>query len=321
MSKKLLCLAFVIALISGMAQAALVHQYTFEDGTADDSVGAADGNLVGDAAVVDRALVLDGVDDWMDMDGSIIDVNTYSEVSIEVWYTPAAGQNTGFTMLAYLGGFGTYESWGGSDYFFITSAREDDVSRAAISNGTSAGPWGLETGVDGTEYDDDNMHLMVGTIDSSGISLYIDGSLVSGPVALAAHNSINGISQGFVGLGKGGYTNDPEWAGTIHEFNIYDHALSLNEVQIHWATGPSSGGLSKAHDPDPQSGANNVGTANGNYISLTLSWKTGLDPLDSNYYDPNINNHLLYLDTNSAKLHYGGGAWSGGLGGAGGEIN
>ncbi|MBN1805530.1 MAG: hypothetical protein JW837_09780, partial [Sedimentisphaerales bacterium] len=69
----------------------------------------------------------------------------------------------------------------------------------------------------------------------------------------------------------------------------------------------------KAWDPDPQSGAEDVGTATGTPIALTLSWKTGMDPCDTNNFDPNINNHLLYLDTNSAKLHYGGGAWSGGL--------
>jgi hypothetical protein len=81
------------------------------------------------------------------------------------------------------------------------------------------------------------------------------------------------------------------------------------------------GDLGEAWDPDPQDDATNVGTANGNYVQLTLSWKTGLDPANPNNFDPNINNHLLYLDVNDANLGYGNGAWSGGLGGAGGEIN
>ena len=43
--------------IEYMLPAKLTHSYTFEDGTAADSVGGADGTLAGDAAIVDGSLV------------------------------------------------------------------------------------------------------------------------------------------------------------------------------------------------------------------------------------------------------------------------
>jgi hypothetical protein len=47
----------------------LTHQYTFNDGTANDSVGGANGVLVGGAAIVDGALVTTAQDQWMEMPG------------------------------------------------------------------------------------------------------------------------------------------------------------------------------------------------------------------------------------------------------------
>ena len=48
--------------------------------------------------------------------------------------------------------------------------------------------------------------------------------------ALSATNVISGISQNFAYLAKGGYTGDPEWLGAIHEFRIYNKALSIGEA-------------------------------------------------------------------------------------------
>ncbi|MBN1796635.1 MAG: LamG domain-containing protein [Sedimentisphaerales bacterium] len=73
-------------------------------------------------------------------------------------------------------------------------------------------------------------------------------------------------------------------------------------------TGISS--IGNAWDPDPENEIDNVGEPNATQgpLQITLKWKTGLDPIDPNNFDPNINNHLVYMDINSAKLHYGGGS-------------
>jgi len=226
--------------LTGPELANPVHSYTFEDGTANDSVGSAHGTLIGDAAVVGGALVLDGDGDWMSMPGEVIAMNTYSEVTVETWFTSVAGGNTGFHMLAAFGEEGTGANPGfGYKYLFITPARGDDVSRAAIQTSSmDDSPWDEETGVSATvEHDDGIEHHFVATVDATNITFYIDGVLI-GSEPLAAGNEIAGIGQAVAYLGKGVYTVDPLWTGSINELNIYDRALSLGQVESNYAAGP-----------------------------------------------------------------------------------
>jgi hypothetical protein len=211
----------------------LVHQYTFDDGTANDSVGQAHGTLIGDASIVDGSLVLDGDGDWMDMPGDIIALNTFSELSIEVRFTSVAGGNTGFHMLAAFGEEGTGADPGfGYKYLFITPARGDDVSRVAIQTSSMDGdPWSEETGVSAAvEHDDGLEHHFVCTVNATDITFYIDGELI-GSAALAEGNEIAGIGTAAAHLGKGVYNVDPLWTGSVDEFNIYNRVLSGEEVR------------------------------------------------------------------------------------------
>jgi hypothetical protein len=229
----------------------LVHSYTFEDGTANDSVGSAHGALVGDTAVVDGSLVLDGDGDWMDMPGEIIAMNTYSEVTVETWFTSVEGGNTGFHMLAAFGEEGTGADAGfGYRYLFITPARGDDVSRVAIQTSSmDADPWSEETGVSATtEHDDGLEHHFVCTVNATDITFYIDGELI-GSEPLAAGNEIAGIGTDAAHIGKGVYNVDPVWAGSVEEFNIYNRALSLDEIQANYAAGPQKEGPPAKVDP------------------------------------------------------------------------
>jgi hypothetical protein len=217
-----------------------VHSYTFEDGTADDSVGDADGILMGDAFVDSGSLFLDGDGDWMDMSGDVIAMNTYPEVTIEAWFTPEAGGNTGFHMLAAFGEEGTgAATWAGYKYLFMTPARGDDVSRAAIQTySMDDSPWDEETGVsDVVEHDDGLQHHFVCTVNATDLAFYIDGVLI-GTAALDPGNEIAGIGTAVARLGKGVYPADPLWMGTIEEFNIYNVALTTDDVAANYAKGP-----------------------------------------------------------------------------------
>jgi hypothetical protein len=221
-----------------------VHSYTFEDGTANDSVGSAHGTLVGDAAVVNGQLVLDGDGDWMDMPGDIIAMNTYEELTIEVMFTSVAGGNTGFHTLTVFGQDGTEENPGwGYKYLCLQPARGDNVSRGMIQTSSMGiNPWEAETGVsDVVEHDDGLEHHMVCTVDDTELAFYVDGVLI-GTAALAPDNSIAGISTDAARIGKGVYGVDPLWAGSVEELNIYNRALSLAEVQANYAAGPQKEG-------------------------------------------------------------------------------
>jgi len=103
------------------------------------------------------------------------------------------------------------------------------VSRAGISCGNVDAPWGAETGVDGPEIDDGQPHFVVATIDGTSVTLYQDGVLC-GTATLSAANKLSAVSTNFAYLAKGGYAGDPEWLGQIHEFRIYNKALTLGEA-------------------------------------------------------------------------------------------
>jgi Tol biopolymer transport system component len=235
----------------------LKHSWTFNDGTANDYVGGANGTLVGGARVAGGMLILDTLNQYMEMPAAMLELNTYSELTLEAWFRPFPNANAAYHHLASFGN--TDSSSGmGNDYINITPARGDDKSRAAISCGpyTSA-PWAAESGADGPEFDDGELHHMVCTLSATEITLYIDGVLAAatagmeqGPTPLAANNRISLISPTFAYLGKSVYPGDPTWRGEIPEFNIYDKALSPDEVLFLFTRGATI-----APSPPPSSWA------------------------------------------------------------------
>lgn len=52
--------------------ATLIHEYTFDDGTANDSVGSLNGLLIGGATISGGELQLDGVDDYVELPGHAV---------------------------------------------------------------------------------------------------------------------------------------------------------------------------------------------------------------------------------------------------------
>lgn len=216
---------------------ALIHSYTFEDGTAVDVVGDAAGSLQGAAAIEEGVLVLDAAGAYAEFPGNTIDIGSYEGATMTVWFQPMEGLNTGFNMLAVFGATNPDNSLG-INYWSMTPTRGDDVSRAAISVGEDTEPWLAETSVDGTEIDDGAPHFMASTLNSSEITFYIDGALV-GTANIEPPNVLAGVSNNVVYLGRSVYTNDPTWLGTIDEFNIYDEVLTADEIASLYEGGPA----------------------------------------------------------------------------------
>ena len=210
----------------------LRHQWTFDNGP-DDVIGGLVGTLEGAATISNKALNTTA-GGFFSMPAAQIAINTYQALTLEVWFTPSAGVNTGFTMLTY---FGATTGTIGTDYTFISTARGDNVSRAAIVGLNSSNPWATENGVNGTEYDDGRLRHMVSVITDETISFYIDG-VNQGSAMLSENNKIQNISTMYAYLCKAGYTGDPTWRGNIHKFSIYDKALNDNEVLYIFQQGP-----------------------------------------------------------------------------------
>jgi len=211
-----------------------VHSYTFQDGTGNDSVGQADGVLMGDAAIVDGSLVVDGDGDWMEMPGDVIAINTYSEMTLELWSTQSV--DNPFSMTASFGG--TWDNGMGKDYICICTGRGDQMNRGSIANTPDeVNPWEDEVGVSSPELNDGIEHHYVLTITAAELAYYVDGVLIG--TAPLGETTISGVSNDFVYLGTGIYSVDPTMNCSINEFNIYDAAISDKQIADNYAAGPA----------------------------------------------------------------------------------
>jgi hypothetical protein len=202
----------------------LIHQWTFDDGTAKDSIGNVNGILVDGATISNKALDTSN-GGYLSFDAAKLALNSYPALTMEVWFTSISGANTGNTMLSY---FGNTTGSFGTNYIFMASSNRDS-SRTAISCLDSISPWEVENEVASINRDDGNLHHMVSVLTSTGITVYIDG-INQGTTIYTGKNAISGIGNQYAYLAKSGYTADPTWKGKIHKFSIYNKGLTGNEV-------------------------------------------------------------------------------------------
>jgi len=234
-----LCLALIFG-ISAKAKAQiapspnnLIHQWTFDDGTANDSKGTLNGTLKDNATITDKALnTANG--GYVTLNGNDLAINTYSELSVEVWFTSVAGANLQYHLLYYFGD--ANDNGLGINYTCISPARGIDNSRAIISTGD--GSYKNEVAVNGPEYDDGLLHHMVCVINTTTLTFYIDG------VNMGSAN-LNGTKLASLGtqlayFAKGGFSFDPTWKGRIHKISIYNIALTDENVTYLYQLGPEN---------------------------------------------------------------------------------
>ena len=241
----------------------LDHHWSFNDGTTTDTgtIGGVAGVLNGNCEIVDGSLVLTNPGDpadasvpsdestgtaWMDLDAAAIAVLIYDEFSMVAWFTPEEAANTGFHMLAYFGD--SNENGVGADGLFYSPARGDDVSRVAISCGEASQPWTAETGANGPEIDDGVLHHFAGVFTAVDVSYYLDGVLQA-TTPMDPQNSLYSISSNFAWLGRGGYSADPSWQGSIHDFRIYSKGLTEEEVLFLSLQDPFATGVDEVEAP------------------------------------------------------------------------
>ena len=137
-------------------------------------------------------------------------------------------------MVTAFGEEGTGDNPGyGYKYVCITPARGNDVSRGMIQTvSMDNDPWSEETGVsDVIEHDDGLPHHMVCTVDDTELAFYIDGVLIGTAALDPPGNSIAGLGTDVAHIGKGVYGVDPLWAGSVDYLNLYNRALSEQEVR------------------------------------------------------------------------------------------
>lgn len=223
-------------------QAAITHNYLFNSGNGAqvlDSVGGTHGVAL-DGAVVNPAesrLILNGTGAYAALPGPDIAINTYTQTSLELWFTQSGNTNQ-FTAAAMLGRTSTGQdgetSGLGYDYLMLqpTRAPAGEGSRGALSNGTFSAEAGVTNGA--RDLNDGQLHHVVLTVDSTNVGYYVDGV----QIGLAPLNtfSLANVSNDLAYLGRSLY-NDPFFSGSIYEFRIYDTALTDVQVQSNFQAG------------------------------------------------------------------------------------
>lgn len=211
--------------------ATLAHRYSFT-GDASDSVGGANGTLMGTAAVSAGQLVLDGSPDcYLDLPGSEINIATNLAVSIDAWVT--FGDPTTW---AELFAFGNTNNGGGLN----------SIACVPCADGGGFHNWGLTENLPngrtpGWAHGWNNLTAHITSVvdpQTGTISVYRDGVLQIAEYDAVA--PVANIATNYAFLGRSLYDSDPYLPATINEFRIYSGALTPAQVALIQQGGPSS---------------------------------------------------------------------------------
>lgn len=221
----------------------LIHRYSFNDGTANDSVGAANGifhNTSGNASIANGQLNLVGsAGDYVELGPGIITTTniTTGALTIEAWTTfnPVNGA------WARLFDFGNSSGSSGGNYIFLTpnNASNGGDARFAVSDSLPGN--GGEAGLNlNNLLGQTSLHLVAVFNPSPArqfLGLYTNGVLaVSG---LTGGKYIASINDVFSFLGHSLWSGDAWLNGSVDEFRIYDGELDKFQIAASYQAGPN----------------------------------------------------------------------------------
>jgi hypothetical protein len=200
-----------------------VHWFPF-DGNTNEIVENQNGILRNGATfgpgMVGQALSLDGVDDFVEVNGFFLSMN-FSALTFETWIRPTQPSGRIFDKLP---------SPGATNGFLLDLTNGHLFAVFGANGATSTATIPLNT-----------FTHVAATYDGTNIRLYINGALDSTTAATTpgaiASNSLNA----FIGAGREAGT---AFGGQIDEFEIYRRALTASEIQSIFAAG--SAGKCKA---------------------------------------------------------------------------
>jgi hypothetical protein len=247
----------VVLLVSSLAtpaQAGLTHRYSFNDGTAKDSVGGADGVAVNGAGFAGGQLVFNpavnngittspAFGQYVDLPNGLAKTRS---LTLEVWFTYRGGNawqrildfgntNMGeilpsnktdrvYSAVGYM--ILVPQSSAGRLHGQITIASSGSLSDTDYVTPNTSVSTGVEHHLVFTHDPDEHLERM-----------YLDGVLAGTSVADVDPSTTQYTN---FWLGRSNFGLDPFFNGTINEFRIYDGALSTADVAQSFARGPDS---------------------------------------------------------------------------------
>jgi len=253
----------------------LVSYWTFDNNNAWDPIGGNNGTLNGGVTTgatgqVKNAYDFDGTDDYVETNTDVMP-SSDQPFSISVWI------NTDVTDSSYH----TPVSDTISDAGVALELTNNNNFRAKIKYSSSNAL--LETTITPTTGEWYHILLMYDGTDSA---LYINGTQEATATSHGYDKSTNPFSIGYLTN-----NNDNEWDGRLDNVQIYDRALTENEVhQLYDATKPTAGN-------DPTFGAEQTRTAPDNHTIILNS------PMDGqNYTSLNMTLNVTVIDNQGPNL-------------------
>ena len=214
------------------ASAALVHRYSFNDGTANDSAGTANGTLKGNATIAGGTLTTTGANTAANNVTLPAAVGTgiTGDFTIEDFVT----QNTANADFGTLFSFSNAQS----QFLLVNAIRPgSNVLRVNLSTNNNeqalAGPGPLPAG---TQSD-----LAITYVAASGLTtVYLNGQQVA--TGTVSGFNFQTVSNGaFDGInGNAPFTSDNSANASTDDFRIYNNALSASDVAASFTAGPNA---------------------------------------------------------------------------------
>jgi hypothetical protein len=229
------------------AHPALAHRYSF-NGSVNDSIGMAHGQLFGNATITNNALKLTGtVGGYAGLPGGL--VSWCSAVTFEFWATFGTNANW-----ARVFDFGTTNGNLGAQYVFFSPRTLSGTQRFEISTGA-----GLFSRDPSPTLDNRSVHVVC-ILDPANnyAAVYTNGVLEL--EATATLPPLTGVNQNLSYLGRSLFSSDGWLNGSLDEFRIYDGRLTAAEIVASLRAGPDALALPIALEQS---------LANGNVL---LSW-------------------------------------------------
>ena len=245
-------IAFGLTMITAVsARGALTHRYSFNDGTARDSVGTAHGVLVNGATVANGQLVFDpavntgfnsnpATGQYVDLPNNIASTRA---LTLEAWTTYRGGGNW-----QRIADFGNNTSgieivptnkttigYEGNGYIILSPSNRflDPIAQIDVTN-----PFASDfVGAVATPFPQNGEHHIVFSHDpNTGVdAMWLDGVLLNQSTAEVDPSRMNYVNTW---LGRSNFQQDPFYNGTINEFRIYNTGLTAAQVRANFAAGP-----------------------------------------------------------------------------------
>ncbi len=217
----------------------LIHAWTFNDGTANDSVGGAHGALRNAATIVDGWLTLQNGGSITNVGSSAATAQhvelpagvlpTSGSATIHVWYTSSSSIQNDTRLFD----FGSRVGASADSSLYLTPRSSAGTAVAGLK--PAGGTERSATLTGGTNSGFARMASIVINNASNQLLLYVDGSQVAG-------NSLNGLGLNNIAatlayVGRSITDAQPAFTGSVDEIRIYSSALDATTIGQHAAQG------------------------------------------------------------------------------------